>query len=79
MIVFYMPVLLGQSPASMVGWGFLTTIPAVIAALYTSGRVCKFALEKFELAGAEIHPVAIGAIQVCGAYVLLMVLSGFGL
>jgi hypothetical protein len=68
-----------QPENSMVGWGYVTTIPALLAGVFCAGAASKAILKRWGLAGAKLHPMAIGAIQFGAAYGLVGVLSEFGL
>jgi hypothetical protein len=71
-IVFWLPVILGQPMEEMVGWGWITTIPAILAGIFCAGKACTLLLAKWSLQGAERSAFAVGA-WIAGASLLAIV------
>ena len=79
-VIFESPVWIFQEPqGSMAGWGYVTTIPALIVGVFCAGVSSKYILKRWALSGSKLHPMAIGAIQLGAAYGLVIVLSELGL
>ena len=79
-IIFESPVWIFQEPEnSMLGWGYVTTIPALLVGVFCAGVSSRFILKRRGLVGSKLHPMAIGAIQFGAACGVVGLLGEFGL
>jgi hypothetical protein len=48
-LIFFLPVIFGQPMESMIGWGWITTLPAMAGGIFVAGKACTTLLAHWNL------------------------------